>query len=392
MRKELEQAKQAYLENKREAIRGLDEEALKEKTRAIRETSVKKMVELWKEARKNLEASGVKTHYAENAEQAIKAFKKIVNPNEQVVKTKSNTIKELGLLKKIDNQVTETDCGDLILNICEEEPEHPVTPAITLNPQKIVKKIKQKTGDEVEPSAKPITEWVRDYVKPKILNADVGLTGANAVTSEGSVFILENEGNISLASRLPPKHVIITSLDKLVRTNEDATTLMKTLSVFGTGSRMASYVNIISGPSKTADVQKQLVQGMQGAREVHLIMVDNGRTQLVEQGLGEALLCIGCGSCLYHCPAYQQLLKDFGNDYVGPKGLAMEKNWEKLYSCTACLACQENCPVSIDLLEILRKKRSMIESPENERMIENVKRTGNPFGDEPAKPGELYCC
>ncbi len=389
---ELETAKKVYASNKKKALKEIDQEIFRDDLRAIRENAIKNLEQLWKKAVKNLKSSGFQVYHAKTPAQLVKQFKKIVKPSDNIAKSKSNVIKESGLLKKIKNKVTETDCGDYLVGLCDEEPEHPVTPAITISVEQIVKKIKEKTGNKVQANPESVVKWVREQIRPKIFKADVGLTGANAVTSEGSVFILENEGNISLVSRIPEKHVIITSLDKIVESNEEAMKTMKALSIYGTGSRMASYVNVISGPSKTADVQKKLVTGMQGAREVHIIILDNGRRDLIKKGLSEALLCLSCGSCLYYCPAYQQLLSGFGNHYIGPKGLALEKDWKKLYSCTACLACKENCPVRIDVLKIIRKKRSMLESPKNKEMIQNIRRTGNPFGNKSGKPKELYCC
>ena len=188
---------------------------------------------------------------------------------------------------------------------------------------------------------------------------------------------------------------------------EDTLLVCRASAIWGTGASWPAYVNLISSPSKTADIQKKIVKGAQGAKEVYLILLDNGRKKAIEDGLEEALYCINCGSCLYFCPVYRQIFDNYGFHYLSGIGItktsfmnSLAKAFEKgLYYCTTCKACKQNCPLEIDVAELVKKVRekaviNKIETEANKKMIENVKKFGNPFGEikEGEIPKELYCC
>jgi len=219
--------------------------------------------------------------------------------------------------------------------------------------------------------------------------------------------ILENEGNISLVSRWPEIHIIVSGFEKIVENLEDSLKIIKASAIWGTGQDFPVYVSIISGPSKTADIQNQTVIGAQGSKEVNLILLDNGRTKLLKEGFEEILYCINCGACLDFCPVFHQIGRNYGAKYLGSKGVifagflegfkkAKEAN---CFSCISCLACYENCPVKINLPELMKKLRSYLEKENlqteaNKEMIENIRKFGNPFGklEEGKIPKKLYCC
>jgi iron-sulfur cluster protein len=404
-----EEAFSTYVANRQLALAKVDAENLKRKAREIKERSIAKLESLKKKAIENLKENGIKVFEAKNAEEARKIALELIPEGELIVKSKSNTINEIGLLEVLEgrNEVIETDCGDFIVNLCEEQSTHPVTPALHIPMEKILKKIEEKFKVKLEKSPEKIIEWIRSYVREKINNAKIGLTGANFISSDGCAIILENEGNISLISRIPEKHVIIAGIDKIVESLEDAMLLCKIAAVWGTGTTSPTYINIISSPSKTADIQKKIVYGAQGAKEVDLILVDNGRSKAIEQGLGEILYCINCGSCLYFCPVYRQVFDNYGLHYFGGIGVSklaftndLKQAFDRgLYYCTTCQACKVNCPVGIDVPEIMKKLRelavkSRLETESNKKMIENVRVYGNPFGkvEEGKVPRELYCC
>ena len=167
--------------------------------------------------------------------------------------------------------------------------------------------LKEKFGAILSRRPEEIANFVRGVLREKISKAKVGITGANAITADGSIVILENEGNISLVSRIPDKHIVVSSFDKIVPTIEDALVVVRAASVFGTGQKFPVYLNIISGPSKTADIQNQIVTGAQGAKEVYLILLDNGRSEILRTDYKELLYCINCGACLNFCPVYHQI-------------------------------------------------------------------------------------
>jgi L-lactate dehydrogenase complex protein LldG len=232
------------------------------------------------------------------------------------------------------------------------------------------------------------------------------LTGANAVSADGAIFIVENEGNISLVSKIPSKHIIVTGIDKIVPTTQDAMLVCQAAAVWGTGS-LPAYINVITSPSKTSDIRGKTVWGAQATREVHLIFVDNGRSQVIAQGFEQLLWCIGCGACLYLCPIYDQILNHYGSLYLGGRGIGMcvfqenmQQAFEKgLYFCTTCQACKTNCPLELDIPQLLKQLRVRainykLETPTNQEMLRCIRRAGNPFGRlKPSEiPKKLFCC
>ena len=163
---------------------------------------------------------------------------------------------------------------------------------------------------------------VKKDVLNRIKNANVGISGANAIAAEeGSIVMVHNEGNISLIS-LKDLHIIVAGIDKIVPSIEDAISISKLETIYATGKYVTSYVNIVSGPSKTADIEKKLLKNMYGSEKVVVILLDNGRSDASP----ECLWCIGCGNCVVHCPVYNAVGNEFGfNNYLGGRGVAVSK-------------------------------------------------------------------
>jgi len=400
---------QAYLANREKALEGIDEEAIKRELRRIKEYSIKNLSALKAKAIESLKKQGVQVFEARDSKEAKEILLKLIPEGEVIVKSKSNVINEIGIedLEK-RNEIIETDCGDFLVQISEESSVHPVTPALHLTVDRIVRVIEKKFGVKLEEKPEEIVKWVRGYLREKILKAKIGLSGANIISADGGIFIVENEGNISLVSRLPEKHIIVASIDKIVSTIQDAITICKALAIYGTGASLPTYINVISSPSKTADIQKQIVYGAHGPKEVYLILLDNGRSKIIEEGLEEILYCINCGACLYFCPVYRQIFDNYGYKYFGGRGVSLisfifgvEKAFERgLFYCTTCSACKEQCPLSIDIPSLIRKVREIavkknLTTKTNFEMVENLESVGNPFGEaikEKEIPDKLYCC
>jgi iron-sulfur cluster protein len=395
-----------YLRNREKVFKELNVEELKAKLKRIKEESISNLEKLKGKTVEKLKGRGIKVFEAKDSEEAKKILLEIIKEGEVVVKAKSNTINEIDFDFGERNKVIETDCGDFIVQICDEKPTHPVLPALHIPTEKIAEKINEKFRVKLK-SPEEVAEWIREYLKNEILKADVGLTGANAISSDGGIFILENEGNISLVTRLPKKHVIIAGIDKIVFSAQDALVICQAQAIWGVGNVLPTYINIISSPSKTADIEAKDILGMHGAKEIYLILLDNGRSEAIKNGFKELLYCINCGSCLYFCPVYRQIFDKYGLKYFGGRGVGIsafidgiEKAFtDGLYLCTTCSACKENCPLEIDIPELMRKLRKKaieagLETEANKRMVENVAADGNPFGkiEEGKIPKELYCC
>jgi len=324
--------------------------------------------ELFNQALESFERNGIECRFAKTSQDALDIIDELIEEYDAdvIAKAKSNTLGEIDLKNHLDIDIVETDLGDRILQLkkTDNKPVHPTGPASHLNVDDITSIVNESLDVDVDPEPTEIMKAVRSDVLKRLENATVGISGANAIASEeGSVVMVHNEGNISIVS-LKDLHIIVAGIDKIVPTLEDAISVVKLETVFATGNYVTSYMNVISGPSKTADIEKKLIKNMYGAERVVVILLDNGRSQAIE----ECLYCIGCGNCIVHCPVYNAVGNEFGfNNYLGGRGVAMSKFIEDdetcfdsgLYMCTLCGLCTLNCPLSIPTNEILENMRKL---------------------------------
>ena len=337
----------------------------------IKKYSIENNEELFNQVLESFKRNDIDFKMADTAQDALDIIDELLDEYgcTTIAKAKSNTLGEINLknhLKDTDIDVVETDLGDRILQLkkTDNKPVHPTGPASHLNISKITDIVNESLDTNVNPEAREIMETVRHDVLKRLENANVGISGANAIASEeGSLVMVHNEGNISIVS-LKDLHIIVAGIDKIVPTLEDAISVVKLETIFATGNYVTSYMNVISGPSKTADIEKKLLKNMYGAERVVVILLDNGRSDATQ----ECLYCIGCGNCVVHCPVYNAVGNEFGfNNYLGGRGVAMSKFIEDdetcynsgLYMCTLCGLCTLNCPVSIPTNEIIENMRKV---------------------------------
>ena len=334
--------------------------------KAVREASVGNE-NLLKEAITNMGKNGIRVFQAESADDALRVISQEIGNEKLIVKSKSNVTKEIGLstaLKSQGVEVIETDIGDRILQLLKSKPSHPTGPVAHLSAKTIAEglsKVYQRTiSDEPEEIVAVVREELRGYLN----KASVGITGANAITAEeGSIVVAHNEGNIFEVIRRQ-KHIVVTAIDKVYPTVEDALNMLKVICFNATGSLIPSFVEIISGVSKTADVEKKFFRGVHAPGDIVLILLDNRRREMLEKGFRELLSCIDCGNCLLHCPMYNTIGTEFAEEkYLGGKGLAYKSLADnevnkKLEFCLTCGRCRKNCPLSIDVPAIIRNIRS----------------------------------
>lgn len=343
---------------------------LEKRVRSIKNESIDNLNSLKEEALEAFEKNGVEVIEASDASEARRIILDLIRQAETdtVAKSKSNTLGEINLktfLKENDVEVVETDLGDRILQLkkTDNKPVHPTGPASHLNVSQIAEIVNESLNTSVDEVPREIMEVVKGDVLERLEKCSVGISGANVIAAEeGAIVLVHNEGNISIVSS-KDLHIVVAGIDKFVDSLESAISIAKLETVYATGNYLTSYVNVISGPSKTADIEKKLLKNMYGAERVVLILLDNGRSEIDN----EALLCIGCGNCLIHCPVYNAVGNEFGfNNYLGGRGVAMSKFIEDnetcfnsgLYMCTLCGLCTLNCPVSIptnEIIEMLRK-------------------------------------
>ena len=341
------------------------------RVREIKKYSIENNDKLFSQTLESFKRNDIDFKIADTSQDALDIIDELLEEYgcTTIAKAKSNTLGEINLkdhLKGTDIDVVETDLGDRILQLkkTDNKPVHPTGPASHLNISKITDIVNESLDVNVHPEAREIMETVRTDVLKRLENANVGISGANAIASEeGSLVMVHNEGNISIVS-LKDLHIIVAGIDKIVPSLEDAISVVKLETIFATGNYVTSYMNVISGPSKTADIEKKLLKNMYGAEKVVVILLDNGRSEAT----AECLYCIGCGNCVVHCPVYNAVGNEFGfNNYLGGRGVAMSKFIEDdetcynsgLYMCTLCGLCTLNCPVSIPTNEIIENMRKL---------------------------------
>ncbi|HNR45315.1 MAG TPA: LUD domain-containing protein [Methanofastidiosum sp.] len=351
------------------------------------------------QAIKNFEKNGFKVFYSKTKEDAIDFILKEIGEEKLVVKSKSNVTKEICLHEKLEErgiEVIETDLGDYIIQLSTEKPAHPTGPACHLSRYDIAKIFSEAFGENFEPDPLVLTKIGKEKIRNYIEKAKIGITGANAICAEeGAAIIINNEGNINLVQMREKKHIIVTSIDKLYPNIEEAINMLKLCTYYATGASITSYIEIIAGISKTADIEKMLFKGMQGPGEVILVLVDNGRTEAFEKGYKNLFYCIGCGNCLLDCPVYHVVGNEYGyKGYLGGRGTSASYFLEDqdaslengLFFCTTCNNCQVSCPVDIGNADYSERLRENVSSsgmnfPTHEKIIENIKNSKNPFNE-----------
>ena len=371
---ELETMRKSFntVKNRSESIRNSKSvKRLEDRVRQIKKESIENRESLFSQAIESFERNDIEVRIAETSDDALSIIDELIadSNTKAIAKAKSNTLGEINLkthFADCDIDIVETDLGDRILQLkkTDNKPVHPTGPASHLNISNITDIVNDSLDADVNPEAREIMELVRSDVLNRLKDATVGISGANAIAAEeGSLVMVHNEGNISLVS-LKDLHIIAAGIDKIVPTLEDAISVVKLETIFATGNYVTSYMNVISGPSKTADIEKKLLKNMYGAERVVVILLDNGRSDATP----ECLYCIGCGNCVVHCPVYNAVGNEFGfNNYLGGRGVAMSKFLEDdetcynsgLYMCTLCGLCTLNCPVSIPTNEIIENMRKL---------------------------------
>ena len=385
------------LEERRAKI--LDDERtikLKERVKLIREHSINNLEELIEKATVKLQENGVEVVFAEKSENALEAIYSIVKDQTMVAKSKSNTAGEIGLSEFLEDRgvnVVETDLGDRIVQLDpNSRPSHPIGPASHLRMDDIARIISNEFKIDVKPEPRAILNIIKEEVLLKLTKCNVGITGANSVAADdGSILTVHNEGNINLVSMLDT-HIVIVGIDKLVETIEDAVSVVKLETIFASGKTVPAYMNVISSPSKTADIEQILLKDMYGARRVVVILIDNGRSKAIQEG-GECLLCIGCGSCIVSCPIYNAVGYEFGyKRHLGGRGVVLSSFIEGkescfdsgLFTCTLCGLCTLECPVGVRTSHLIKELRNDsinndIVCNEHEIIKERIKKKGSPF-------------
>jgi L-lactate dehydrogenase complex protein LldF len=307
---------------------------------------------------------GATVLWAETAEDALQEILKICKAKNctTVVKSKSMVTEELHLnkfLAKHNIESVETDLGEYIQQLDDEPPYHIVTPAMHKSKEDVARLFSNKLGTPPELTPSQLTLVAREKLREKYMQAQVGITGANFIIADtGAIAITENEGNARLSCALPKTHIVIAGIEKVIPSLTDLSLFWPLLATFGTGQRVTSYNTIVGGP-------RQVAEG-DGPEEMYVILLDNGRTNLLANPkTREALYCIRCGACLNACPVYKNVGgHTYQTTYSGPIGSVITPHlkdlgeWKHLsYASSLCGNCTEVCAVKINLHELLLENR-----------------------------------
>jgi L-lactate dehydrogenase complex protein LldF len=353
---------------RQQAIERLPEfEELREQGRAIKNHTLAHLDHYLELYERNVTASGGTVHWARNAAEARAAVVEICRAvgAKSVTKGKSMVAEEIALNDHLEaNGITpvETDLGEYIIQLRQEPPSHIIAPAIHLMKEQVADSFRAAHTDldreRVLTEPRALCDEARTVLRPRFLAADVGITGANFLVAEtGSSIIVTNEGNGDLTQTLPRVHIVVTSIEKMVPTLEDATTLLRLLARSATGQEFSSYTTVSTGPRRPGDLD--------GPEQYHVILLDNGRTELLGGEFQDMLRCLRCAACLNHCPVYVAVGGHaYGWVYPGPMGAVLTPALVGLHEAghlpnasTFCGRCESVCPVKIPLPRMLRRWR-----------------------------------
>jgi L-lactate dehydrogenase complex protein LldF len=374
LRRNLAKATATIRDRRARVVAELDDwEELREAGRAVKADVLRRLDEYLLQFEAAVLTAGGQVHWARDAAEANAAVLAVARTHgaTEVVKVKSLTTDEIRLndvLAAAGVHAIETDFAELILQLDGDWSSHILVPAIHRNRSEI-RDLFARTIAEGPLSDDPreLAEAARLYLREKFLHARVGVSGANfGVAETGTVVVVESEGNGRMCTTLPPVLVTVLGIEKLVPTFEDLEVFLQLLPRSSTGERMNPYTSFWTG-----------VTPGDGPEELHVVLLDNGRTRVLADEVGrQALHCIRCSACLNVCPVYSRTGGHaYGSVYPGPIGailtpqlVGLEKAPSLPFASSLCGACYEVCPVKIDIPRVLLHLRGKVSHPRNERL------------------------
>ena len=353
-----------------------DYNELKDRARQIKESAIANLPELLRQLEASVRANGGHFYLATTAADANQYICDVLLRHEAklVVKGKSITSEETKLnhaLEAAGITVAETDLAEFILQVADEQPSHIIAPALHYSRERITALFKRNfTTDLPLDTGEELTKFAREKLREQFIAADAGISGANLIAADsGSLMLVESEGNIRMTTTLPPLHIAIAGIEKVVPSRTDFGTFIELLPRSGTGQPLTSYVSILHPPLKAPSFAAPGKTAK--PREFHMVLIDNGRGRMREDPvLHEALYCIRCSACLNSCANFETVGGHaFGGEtYSGGIGGSWEAGTGKLLNarfselCTGCSRCVPQCPVRIDipwLNENLRQRMNL---------------------------------
>jgi len=368
LRQAMGRAKGGFIGKRQAAVDALPEwQALCTAAADIKEHTLLHLDYYLERFEREVEARGGRVHWAETPAEARDIVLSICRAAgaRRVTKGKSMVAEEMALNEHLEAaglEVLETDLGEYIIQLAGEPPSHIIAPAVHKTKDQITELFHRHHArhgiTERVTEVPAIVDQARTVLRKGFLAADVGITGANFLVAEsGSVVLVTNEGNGDLTNTLPRVHVVTAGIEKLVPTLEDCTSILRVLARSATGQEMSVYTTFSTGPRRAADAD--------GPEELHVVLLDNGRSRMLGNEFHPMLRCIRCGACMNHCPVYLGIGGHaYGWVYVGPMGsvltplmVGLDEARDLPSACTLNGRCAELCPMGIPLPALLRGLR-----------------------------------
>lgn len=352
---------------------------VREQARAIKEATLAELDKHLETLETSVQRLGGHVYWAEDAAAACRYVAEIVRSqgDKRVVKSKSMTSEEIHLndaLEKAGAEVVETDLGEYIIQLAGHRPSHIVGPALHLSAADVAEILSRPAGRKLPVERETLAAFARQELREKFAQADVGISGVNfAIAETGSIVLISNEGNARLTTALPRVHIAIMGMEKVIPRLADLPYFLKVLARAATGQKLSVYTSIITGPRREGEID--------GPEQFHLIILDNGRSQILGGPLRESLFCIRCGACQNACPVYRSVGGHaYGGVYAGPIGAVLTPLYDGLaanphlpQASSLCGACQAACPVKIQIPEMLvRLREQMVETPAAPSRLEGL--------------------
>jgi len=340
-----------------------DPDATRDQARAIRERTLARLDEHLERFSERVRSLGGHVHWARDAAEAREVVVGIARKAGATlaVKSKSMISEEVHLNTALEAggvRVVESDLGEYIIQLAGETPSHIVAPAIHKTREQVGELFQRRLGVPYTDEPAQMTRVARRTLREVYLRADLGISGVNfGVAENGALSIVTNEGNASLTTTAPPVHVALMGIERIVPTLTDLAVMLRVLGRSASGQKLTVYTDLIQGPRRPGEPD--------GPEELHVVLLDNGRSRILHGPVSEILYCIRCGACLNSCPVYREIGGHaYGSVYPGPVGavltpaLETTADWSALpEASTLCGACREVCPVRIDIPKLLLRSR-----------------------------------
>lgn len=338
-------------------------ETWREAASEIRMHTIKNLDSYLEQLARNVRNNGGHVHFAATAEDVVSYVCNVAKKKhaKTVVKSKSMVSEEVHLnsyLEEMGVKVVESDLGEYIIQLAKEAPSHLIAPAIHKTKEQVAELFSKEAGEQLPVDTTQLLQFARKQLREQFLEADIGISGCNfAVAESGSVVLISNEGNARLTTTLPKVHIAIMGMERIVPTWNELDVVVSMLTRNATGQKITVYMTGINGPRLPDDID--------GPEEFHLIILDNGRSNILGTAYEEVLKCIRCAACVNVCPVYRNIGGHaYGSVYSGPIGAVLApllEGYEDLkdvpYASSLCGACTEVCPVKIPLHDLLLEHR-----------------------------------